>query len=80
VRGAGIPPHFLPGCHVKLHRALHAGDFSVREQTRGPPFGILPGQTGVMLTLAFERIEDAAVDDSIPVFLEWECRRVWQRR
>ena len=39
-----------------------------------------PGQTGVMLTLAFERIEDAAVDDSIPVFLEWECRRVWQRR
>ena len=33
-----------------------------------------------MLTPAFERIEDAAVDDSIPVFSGWECRRVWRRR
>ncbi|MBP8789374.1 MAG: hypothetical protein KBF41_16910 [Azonexus sp.] len=45
----------------------------VREQTRGPPFGILPGQTDAMLTPEFELIEDAAVDDSIPVFLGREC-------
>ena len=45
-----------------------------------PLFGILPEQLDELPTPNFTRIEDAAVDDSIPVFLGWECRRDWRRR
>ena len=57
-----------------------AGFFFLCEQPKGPPFGILPAELDALLTANFERIEDAAVDDSIPVFSGRERWQVWQRR
>ena len=59
---------------------LLAGYFFLCEQPKGPPFGILPDQLDELLTTNFERIEDAAVNDSIAVFLGKERWQVWRRR
>ena len=59
---------------------LLAGYFFLCEQPKGPPFGIQPEQLDELLAANFERIEDAAVDDSIPVFLGKERWQVWRRR
>ena len=59
---------------------LLAGHFFICDQAKGPPFGILPGQLDDLLTANFTRIEDAAVNDSIPVFSGRERWQVWQRR
>ena len=60
--------------------ALLAGYFFICEQVKGPPFGILQEQLDDLLTGNFERIEDRAVDDSIPVFAGRERWQVWRRR
>ena len=60
--------------------ALLAGFFFICEQLKGPPFGILPEQLDALLTPNFERIEDAEVHDSIPVFAGRERWQVWRRR
>jgi SAM-dependent methyltransferase len=57
-----------------------AGYFFVCNQLKGPPFGILPEELDTLLAANFTRIEDAAVDDSIPVFFGRERWQVWQRR
>jgi SAM-dependent methyltransferase len=57
-----------------------AGYFFLCDQAKGPPFGILPAQLDELLTANFECIEDAAVDDSIPVFSGRERWQVWRRR
>jgi thiopurine S-methyltransferase len=57
-----------------------AGYFFVCDQPKGPPFGILPEELDALLAANFTRIEDAAVDDSIPVFFGRERWQVWQRR
>ena len=59
---------------------LLAGYFFLCEQPKGPPFGILSEQLDALLTPNFTRIEDTAVDDSIPVFAGRERWQVWQRR
>lgn len=59
--------------------ALLAGFFFICDQAKGPPFGILPEQLDELLTPNFVRIEDAAVDDSIPVFSGRERWQIWQR-
>lgn len=59
---------------------LLAGYFFVCDQAKGPPFGILPEQLDALLSPAFVRIEDTAVDDSIPVFAGRERWQVWRRR
>ena len=43
-------------------------------------FGILPTELDALLSANFELIEDAAVDDSIPVFSGRERWQVWRRR
>jgi len=58
---------------------LLAGFFFLCEQAKGPPFGILPAELERLLSANFECIEDAAVDDSIPVFLGRERWQVWRR-
>lgn len=60
--------------------ALLAGFFFLCEQPKGPPFGILPDELDALLLAGFERIEDRAVNDSIPVFSGRERWQVWQRR
>ncbi|MDP3539222.1 MAG: methyltransferase domain-containing protein [Azonexus sp.] len=59
---------------------LLAGYFFLCDQAKGPPFGILPEQLDELLTANFEQIEDAAVNDSIPVFSGRERWQVWRRR
>jgi thiopurine S-methyltransferase len=58
---------------------LLAGYFFICDQAKGPPFGILPEQLDELLCPNFVRIEDAAVDDSIPVFAGREHWQVWRR-
>jgi SAM-dependent methyltransferase len=57
-----------------------AGFFFWRDDERGPPFGLRPGELEALLAAAFERIEDAPVEDSIPVFAGRERWQVWRRR
>lgn len=59
---------------------LVAGFFYFDEDGRGPPFA-LHGQPELdaLMARAFERIEDAAVEDSIPVFAGKERWQVWRR-
>ena len=59
---------------------LLAGYFFICDQAKGPPFGISPEQLAALLRPAFEPIEDAAVDDSLPVFAGRERWQVWRRR
>lgn len=59
---------------------LLAGYFFICDQAKGPPFGIVREQLDELLTPNFTRIEDAAVDDSIPVFAGRERWQVWRRR
>ncbi|MBS1140322.1 MAG: Thiopurine S-methyltransferase [Proteobacteria bacterium] len=59
---------------------LLAGFFFLCDQPKGPPFGILPEQLDDLLGAHFERIEDAPVGDSIPVFSGRERWQVWRRR
>lgn len=59
---------------------LLAGFFFVCDQAKGPPFGILLAQLEALLQPAFERLEDAEVSDSIPVFAGRERWQVWRRR
>ena len=57
-----------------------AGFFFLCDQPKGPPFGILPEELDDLLLASFERIEDTAVSDSIPVFAGRERWQVWRRR
>ncbi len=59
---------------------LLAGFFFFDDALKGPPFGLAPGQLDDLLSPYFVRIEDAAVEDSIPVFDGKERWQVWQRR
>jgi SAM-dependent methyltransferase len=56
------------------------GFFFWRDDDRGPPFGLGPGELEPLLAPAFDRIEDAPVDDSIAVFAGGERWQAWRRR
>ena len=58
---------------------LLAGFFFVDVGAKGPPFGMADGQLETLLAPHFTRLEDAAVEDSIPVFAGKERWQVWQR-
>jgi SAM-dependent methyltransferase len=58
-----------------------AGFFYFDEGERGPPFPLhAQAELDALLSPAFERLEDAAVGDSIPVFEGKERWQVWRRR
>jgi SAM-dependent methyltransferase len=59
--------------------ALLAGFFFFDDAAKGPPFGISREQLDALLTPNFERMEDAAVDDSIAVFAGKERWQIWRR-
>ncbi len=60
--------------------ALLAGFFFFDEAPKGPPFGTSAAQLDSLLTPYFERIEDLAVSDSVPVFQGKERWQIWRRR
>jgi SAM-dependent methyltransferase len=58
-----------------------AGFFYFDQGDRGPPFPLHdPAELDALLSPAFERVEDAPVGDSIPVFEGKERWQVWRRR
>ena len=57
-----------------------AGYFFICDQLNGPPFGILREELDALLGPNFDRHEDVAVADSIPVFSGRERWQVWRRR
>jgi hypothetical protein len=56
-----------------------AGFFYWDNAPGGPPFGLKAGELESLLAPAFDRIEDAAVADSIPVFAGRERWQTWRR-
>jgi hypothetical protein len=57
-----------------------AGFFFFDDAAKGPPFGIERAELDALLSPHFDCVEDAAVEDSIPVFAGKERWMVWQRR
>jgi SAM-dependent methyltransferase len=58
---------------------LLAGFFYFNDDPKGPPFGIAAAELDALLTAHFERVENSAVTDSIPVFAGKEYWQVWRR-
>ena len=57
-----------------------AGFFYFDAGERGPPFPLRdPAELATLLEPAFARLEDAPVDDSIPIFQGKERWQVWRR-
>lgn len=59
---------------------LLAGFFFFDDAPKGPPFGTTRAGLDALLAPHFDCIEDAAVSDSIPVFVGKERWMVWRRR
>lgn len=60
--------------------AVLAGFFFFDDVPKGPPFGIAREKLDELLSASFDLIEDAPVNDSIPVFAGKERWMVWRRR
>ncbi len=56
-----------------------AGFFFFEDGERGPPFGLKVGELETLLGDLFERIADAEVGDSIPIFAGKERWQIWSR-
>ena len=56
------------------------GFFFWSDDERGPPFGLKAGEIETLLAPAFDRVADAPVEDSIPVFAGRERWQEWRRR
>lgn len=57
-----------------------AGFFFYDDNAKGPPFGTSEAELRDLLQPAFERVQNEAVSDSIPVFQGRERWQVWRRR
>lgn len=57
-----------------------AGFFYFDDGERGPPFGMKTGELEALLGDRFDRVSDAAVSDSIPIFAGRERWQVWEKR
>jgi Thiopurine S-methyltransferase (TPMT) len=58
-------------------RGRLAGFFFFEDGERGPPFGLKSGELESLFAGRFERLADASVADSIPIFLGKERWQVW---
>jgi len=56
------------------------GFFFFDDNERGPPFGLKTGELEALLGEHFDRVADAAVADSIPIFADKERWQVWSVR
>jgi SAM-dependent methyltransferase len=80
-----LPRRIWPGYAPRVSELLRpggrlAGFFFFDDGDRGPPFGLKAGELEVLLGKHFDRIADAEVDDSIPIFVGKERWQVWTRR
>lgn len=58
---------------------LLAGFFFFDVSPKGPPFGAEPGELETLMAPCFERLEDQAVSDSLPLFAGKERWQIWRR-
>jgi len=80
-----LPRRMWPGYAPRVAELLRpggrlAGFFYFDEAERGPPFGLKAEELEPLLGQHFDRIADAEVDDSIPIFAGKERWQVWTRR
>jgi len=80
-----LPRRLWPDYAPRLSELLRpkgrlAGFFFFDDHERGPPFGLKVGDLEMLLSDRFERIADAEVGDSIPIFAGKERWQIWSRR
>jgi SAM-dependent methyltransferase len=74
-------PRYAPRLAELLRREGRlAGFFYFDDGERGPPFGLKAGELGELLGQRFDRLADAEVTDSIPIFARKERWQVWKLR
>ena len=81
-RSRASPPRPLrPRCAAHRRAAFAARPdrriLLFEDGERGPPFGLRSGELEALFTGRFERVTDAAVSDSIPIFEGKERWQVW---
>jgi SAM-dependent methyltransferase len=80
-----LPRQLWPGYASRVAELLRpggrlAGFFFFDHSKRGPPFGLEATELEALLGARFERVEDTAVADSIPIFAGKERWQVWRCR
>jgi len=71
-------PRYAPRVSQLLRpKGRLAGFFYFDDGERGPPFGLKVGELETLLSDRFERIADAEVRDSIPIFAGKERWQIW---
>lgn len=80
-----LPRRLWPNYALRMAELLRpggrlAGSFYFNDELRGPPFGLKPSELEALLDAGFQRVADAAVSDSLPVFAGKERWQVWARR
>ncbi len=74
-------PHYAPRVWQLLKpEGRLAGFFFFDDGERGPPFGLKVRELEALLSDRFERIADAEVGDSIPIFAAKERWQIWSPR
>src|SRR5438128_10979121 len=79
------PRRLRPSCAPRTAELLRpegrlAGFFFFDDNERGPPFRLKAGEIETVLGERFDRVVDAAVCDSIPIFAGKERWQVWSVR
>jgi hypothetical protein len=79
-----LPRHKWPRYAPRLSELLRpegklAGFFFFDDKEPGPPFGLKAGELDKLLGEHLDRIADAAVSDSIPIFSGKERWQIWRR-
>lgn len=79
-----LPRHLWPNVARRWAELLPGGGmlggfFYFDDSPKGPPFGIAPVELDALLSRDFERIEDAPITDSMPVFAGKERWQLWRR-
>ncbi|AKJ69130.1 thiopurine s-methyltransferase [Pandoraea thiooxydans] len=80
-----LPPHLRAAYARRVGELLPtggrlAGFFFLGDTPGGPPFGMDRATLLALLSPAFSLVQEAPVDDSLPVFAGRERWMVWQRR
>lgn len=80
-----MPRRLWPDYGRRMHQLLAPGGrlvgfFFFSDDPKGPPFGIRPEALDALLGPWFEREDERAVDDSLPVFAGRERWQTWRRR
>jgi len=74
------PRYVQRALELLLPQGRLAGFFFFGDDERGPPFGLKTGELENLLGGHFVRTADAAVNDSIPIFVGKERWQVWKVR